>query len=343
MKGLTENKLSFFRQKEGKLFMRKFKQLTLKQRYIISAYKEAGYTQRHIANLLSVSESTVSRELKRNIVDGKYIAEEAEVLSYKRHMQKVKYVKLTNPVKNYIKKRLKEDWSPEQISGVMKKEQLAWVSHETIYQYIYHNKSCGGRMYMQLRRRNKKYHKRGVDYNTRGIIKNRVMIDKRPKIVERKTRIGDWEIDTVIGANHKGVLVTIVDRASKFTLIKKVESKHADVVTEAIIDMLSPVKALTHTITSDNGKEFSYHEQVAKALDTKFYFANPYHSWERGLNEHTNGLIRQYLPKKSEFTHVKRKNIRFIQDRLNNRPRKSLNYKTPAQVFYAKVVKILAA
>lgn len=323
--------------------MRKFKQLTLKQRYQISAYKEAGYTQKYIAELLNVSASTISRELRRNLIDGKYIAEEAEVLSYKRHLHKHKYIKLNNKVKNYIKKKLKEDWSPEQIAGVMKKEKLDWVSHETIYQYIYHNKSCGGKLYLKLRHRNKKYHKRGVEYATRGTIKNRVSIDKRPKIVERKSRVGDWEIDTVIGANHKGALVTIVDRKSKFTLIKKVPSKHADVVTKAILEMMQPVKALTHTITSDNGKEFAYHEQISSALETNFYFANPYHSWERGLNEHTNGLIRQYLPKQSDFTQVKRKNIRFIQDRLNNRPRKSLGYKTPAEVFYATVSKTMVA
>ena len=172
---------------------------------------------------------------------------------------------------------------------------------------MHHNKSCGGRLYLKLKRKNKKYHKRGTEYNTRGTIKNRVSIEKRPKIVENKSRIGDWEIDTVIGQNHKGALVTIVDRKSKFTLIKKVESKHADKVTSAVIDLLYPIKALTHTITSDNGKEFAYHEQISQALDTKFFFANPYHSWERGLNEHTNGLIRQYLPKQTDFTHIKRK------------------------------------
>ena len=323
--------------------MKKFKQLTLKQRYQISAYKEAGYTQKYIANLLGVAESTISRELRRNSIDGIYIPEDAEVLSYKCHSHKHKHIKLTNKVKNYIKKKLKEDWSPEQISGVMKKEKLAWVSHETIYQYIYHNKSCGGKLYLKLRHRNKKYHKRGVEYATRGTIKNRVSIDKRPKIVEKKSRIGDWEIDTVIGANHKGALVTVVDRKSKFTLIKKVPSKHAEVVTKALVEMLQPIKALTHTITSDNGKEFAYHEEVAQSLDADFYFANPYHSWERGLNEHTNGLIRQYLPKQTDFTQVKRKQIRFIQDRLNNRPRKSLGFKTPAQVFYARVSKVMAA
>ena len=323
--------------------MRKFKQLTLKERYIISAYKEAGYSQKYIADYIGVSESTISREIRRNSVDGVYHPESAAVIAHQRHKYKSKHIKLTNKVKNYIKKRLKEDWSPEQISGVMKKDKIAWVSHETIYQYIYHNKSCGGKMYLQLRHKNKKYHKRGTNYATRGTIKNRVSIDKRPKIVERKSRIGDWEIDTVIGANHKGALVTIVDRKSKFTLIKKVPSKHADVVTKAIVEMLQPIKQLTHTITSDNGKEFAYHEEVAQVLDVKFYFCNPYHSWERGLNEHTNGLIRQYLPKQTDFTQVKRKQIRFIQDRLNNRPRKSLGYKTPSEVFYARVSKVMAA
>lgn len=322
----------------------RYKQLTLEERYQISAYKKVGYSQKEIAYELEVSESTISRELSRNTLYEDYSPELAERLTYQRHKNKSKFIKLTNPVKKFIKNKLKLDWSPEQIAGVMKKEKVAnCVSYETIYQYIYHNKSCGGKLYLKLRHKNKKYHKRGNDYNTRGIIKNRVSIDLRPKIVERKSRIGDWEIDTVIGAKHQGVLVTIVDRKSKFTLIKKVASKRADDVTKATIEMLSPVKNLTHTITSDNGKEFAYHEQITKTLDTRFYFANPYHSWERGLNEHTNGLIRQYLPKKTDLSTVKRKEIRFIQDRLNNRPRKILGYKTPAEVFYATILKNSAA
>jgi IS30 family transposase len=326
------------------IFMNKFKQLTLKERYQISAYIKVGYKQKQIAKLLKVSQSTISREINRNSEDKKYNPEQAERLKFTRHKNKVKYIKLTNKVKNYIREKIKLDWSPEQIAGVMKKTKIRnSVSHETIYKYIYHNKSCGGRLYLRLRHKNKRYHKRGVEYNTRGMIKNRISIDRRPKIVERKARVGDWEIDTVIGAHHKGALVTIVDRKSKFALIKKVDSKHADIVTQATIDMLLPIKALTHTITSDNGKEFAYHEQIAEALDISFYFANPYHSWERGLNEHTNGLIRQYLPKKTEFTEVKRKEIRFIQDRLNHRPRKSLGFKTPAEVFYATISRKLSA
>ena len=169
------------------------------------------------------------------------------------------------------------------------------------------------------------------------------MIDKRPKIVEKKKRIGDLEIDTVIGKDHKGALVTVVDRKSKFTFIKNVPSKEAEVVTEALIEMIQPIKAVTHTITSDNGKEFSYHKKVSAALDVDFYFANPYHSWERGLNEHTNGLIRQYLPKKSKFLHISKEEIITIQNRLNHRPRKVLGYKTPYEVFFSEMSRKLAS
>jgi IS30 family transposase len=322
----------------------RYKQLTLEKRYQISAYKKAGFLQKDIARELKVSESTISRELSRNTLYTTYQPELAERLTYQRHRDKAKRVKLTNPVKKFIKERLKLDWSPEQIAGVMRKEKVKnAVSYESIYKYIYHNKSYGGKLYLKLRHKNKKYHKRSSEYNTRGILKDRVCIDSRPKIVERKSRVGDWEIDTVIGANHQGALVTIVDRKSKFTLIKKVSSKHAHVVKEATIQMLLPVKHLTHTITSDNGKEFAYHKEIALQLETDFYFANPYHSWERGLNEHTNGLIRQYIPKKTDFSTVRRKDIRFIQDRLNNRPRKSLGYKTPAEVFYGTILKNMAS
>jgi len=303
-----------------------------------------GYTQSQIAQVLHVSVSTISRELNRNSLCGYYSAESAQRLCYGRHKKKPKYQKMTSEIKRYIKDKLKCDWSPEQIAGVMEKESVRHaVSHESIYRYIYENKSHGGKLYQHLRHKNKKYHKRGNEYKTRGLLKNRISISQRPKIVEKKSRVGDWEIDTMIGANHQGALVTIVDRCSKFALIKHVPSKHANVVTYAIIEMMLPIQKITHTITSDNGKEFAYHEQIAKELQTQFYFANAYHSWERGLNEHTNGLIRQYLPKQTDFTNLKKEQIQFIQDRLNYRPRKSLGYKTPAEVFYATIIKQLAS
>ena len=322
----------------------KYTQLTLQKRYQISALQKAGYNQKEIAKELSVHPSTISRELRRNRdrVRG-YQPELAQIQSTKKHQEKSKRKSITKRVEKYIRIKLKEDWSPEQISGRMKLDTGIYVVHETIYRYIYYNKANGGTLYTSLRHKNKKYHKRSNDYKARGTIIDRVMIDKRPKIVEEKSRIGDLEIDTVIGKNHIGALVTVVDRKSKFTIIKNVPSKEAGIVTQALIEMIQPIKAITHTITSDNGKEFAYHKEVAAALDADFYFANPYHSWERGLNEHTNGLIRQYLPKKSEFTNVSKDEIIMIQNRLNHRPRKVLGYKTPYEVFFNEMSKKLTS
>lgn len=312
----------------------KYTQLTLQKRYHISALQKAGFNQKEIANELLVHPSTISRELRRNrdSVRG-YNAELAQINSSKVQKQKRKRFSLTKTIEKYIRAKLKLDWSPEQIAGRMKLDTGVSVVHETIYRYIYANKANGGRLYKSLRHKNKKYHHRSNEYKSRGTLIDRVMIDKRPKIVEEKSRIGDLEIDTVIGKNHVGALVTVVDRKSKFTLIKNVPSKEAKVVTQALIEMIQPIKSVTHTITSDNGKEFAYHKEVAAALDADFYFANPYHSWERCLNEHTNGLIQQYLPKRSTFTDVSKEQIIMIQNRLNHRPRKVLGYKTPFEVF----------
>ena len=321
------------------------KQLTLKERYHIWTSLKSGSNQKEIAQSIGVHPSTICREIQRNQDSStqEYHYAFADTKATTRQQSKVKYTVITSRIKTYIKSKLKEDWSPEQIAGRMKIDNGLSVCHETIYRYIYHNKSRGGRLYKYLRHKNKKYHNRSNTYQRRGIIIDRVSIDKRPKIVERKNRIGDFEIDTVIGRHHIGALVTVVDRKSKFTLIKKVESKQAKEVTKALIDMLLPLKPITKTITSDNGKEFAYHKEVSEALDTDFYFAHPYSSWERGLNEHTNGLIRQYLPKKTDFTQISKEEIITIQDKLNHRPRKVLGYRTPYEVFFTEFTKALAA
>jgi IS30 family transposase len=321
----------------------KYKQLTLEKRYHISALKKQGYSQKSIALELGVHPSTISRELKRNLFDKKYSPLTAQSESTLRQKNKAKRIAITKNIEKYIRSKLKDDWSPEQISGRMKLDTGVTVHHETIYQFIYRNKRAGGRLYKYLRHKNKKYHCRSKEYQQRGAIIDRIMIDKRPKIVDKKKRIGDLEIDTVIGKDHKGALVTVVDKKSKFTLIKKVQSKQASEVSKALIEMLTPIKPLLHTITSDNGKEFAYHKDVSQALNTDFYFANPYHSWERGLNEHTNGLIRQYIPKKTEFVNISKEELVTIQNRLNHRPRKSLNYKTPFEVFMTAFMNKMAA
>ena len=323
----------------------KYKQLTLTERYHISLFLERGWTQKEIAKHLGVHPSTISREVRRNwdTHADKYEYTTAHFNTKYRHRSKPKYTVMTSKIEIYIREKLKAGWSPEQIAGRMKRDGIGSISHETIYQFIYRNKANKGRLYKYLRHKNKKYHKRCNDYQSRGTIIDRVMIEKRPKIVEKKKRIGDLEIDTVIGKDHIGALVTAVDRKSKFTLIRKVPSKHAEIVTMALIEMLEPIKPVIKTITSDNGKEFAYHKQVSEILDTDFYFANPYHSWERGLNEHTNGLIRQYLPKKTDFTQISKEDVITIQEKLNHRPRKVLNYRTPYEVFFEEFAKELAA
>lgn len=237
----------------------------------------------------------------------------------------------------YIEDKLRtEQWSPEQLSGVLLANKI-FISHETIYRHIWSNKKAGGDLYKHLRHKAKPYCRRSAKNAGRGCIPDRVGIEKRPKVVDQKTRKGDWEIDTVIGHNHRGALVTAVERKTKYTRIWLVPNKTSEVVSNALIILLASLpKSALKTLTYDNGKEFSQHVKVSDALGTKAYFARPYHSWERGLNEHTNGLIRQYLGKSTEFTQCTPEEIQRIEDLLNNRPRKVLGYRTPREAFEGK-------
>ena len=209
------------------------------------------------------------------------------------------------------------------------------ISYETIYRYVWQDKRTGGMLYKHLRHSGKRYNKRSASNAGRGCIPNRIDIEQRPAIVETKSRIGDWEGDTIIGAKHQMAIVSHVDRCSKFTLLKKIERKTAENVSQVTVGRMQQLPHPVHSITYDNGKEFAGHEVIAKALNTTCYFAKPYHSWERGLNEHTNGLVRQYIPKSSDFTNISDADIQAIEDRLNHRPRKSLNYQTPFEIFFA--------
>jgi len=314
--------------------MKKYSQLTDVQRYQIEALKKAEKDQKTIASIIGVSASTISRELKRNTGQRGYRPKQAHSKALKRRKEAAKVIKMTTSVITLIETKIQLDWSPEQVSGWLNKAHDISISHERIYQHVREDKRQGGTLYKHLRYSHKKRKKQYGGKDKRGQIKNRVSIDERPEIVAQKTRIGDWEIDTVIGKNHQGALVTIVDRVSRFTLIKKVSSKHADVVTAATIDLLKPYMDKTWTITADNGKEFAGHEILAEQLNASVYFAHPYHSWERGLNENTNGLIRQYFTKGSSFVDITHEQVEEVMRKLNHRPRKALNYKTPHEVFF---------
>jgi IS30 family transposase len=254
--------------------------------------------------LLGVSPATISRELKRNKSQKGYRPKQAQNKTDKRGKQSAKVLKMTPALITLIEARIVMDWSLEQVSGSLKNDLGILISHERIYQHIWADKRHGGTLYKHLRQSHKKRKKPYGSKNQSGLIRNRVSIDGRPAIFAEKTRIGDWEIDTVIGQNHQGALVTIVDRVSKFTLIKKVDSKHAEAATAATISLLQPYLGKTLTITADNGKEFAGHETLKERLDADVYFAHPNHSWERGLNENTNGLIRQYCTKGSRFENI---------------------------------------
>jgi IS30 family transposase len=232
-----------------------------------------------------------------------------------------------------VKRLLRKDWSPEQISGWLVKEFQITVSHESIYQFILKDKQQGGNLYRHLRCK-KKRRKRYGSTSRRGQLLNRVSIDQRPAIVDTRSRIGDWELDTIIGKGHKQALVSLTERKSRLTLVAKVKRKSAELTSRSIRRLLKPIASQVLTLTSDNGKEFARHQEIATALRADFYFAHPYSSWERGLNENTNGLIRQYFPKKHDFTTITEKDVFMVMNKLNNRPRKCLGFKTPNQVFF---------
>jgi IS30 family transposase len=312
-----------------------YSHLTQVQRCIIFGLKASNISLRSIAKEIAVSVSTVSRELMRNSLNGVYEPYVADQ-RYRKRRREAKHLACswTAEVRGKVKHGLAKYYSPDQIAGHLSRQGIS-INRETIYQFIWEDKKQGGTLHRYLRRKGKKYRKRGSKYAGRGFIPGRVDIEKRPKIVETKTRIGDWEGDTVIGAAGSGAIVTLVDRCSKIALFKKVESNNKELVTKAIVDLLKPYKKKVHTITFDNGREFSGHQTIAKQLKAKCYFAKPYHSWERGLNEHTNGLLRQFIPKKTSLKHITDEDIAFYQNLINNRPRKILNYNTPIEIFNA--------
>ena len=248
-----------------------------------------------------------------------------------RTRKKQKFKKFTDKVKSYILDKLKIGWSPEVISGRMKKEKIARISCKSIYRYIWQDKIDGGKLYKLLPHQGKKY-KYGS--NKRSTIKNRIDISKRPKIVEKKIRIGDLEGDTVVGVRggDKACLLTLADRTTKFSIIRKIPNKTAEAVEQAMNDSYNNTVLPFLTVTYDNGTEFANHENIANNLGCDIYFARPYKSCDRGLNEHTNGLIRRFFPKKTDFGKVSDVDVQYVQNLLNDRPRKSLNFLTPNEV-----------
>ena len=315
--------------------MRTYTQLTQEERYQISVLLKIGQNQTEIAEMIGKHKSTISRELRRNQGQRGYRPKQAHQMSLDR-VKKAK-PRIQEATWTLIESKLQEDWSPEQISDWLKQNTDIQVSHERIYLYIYVDKRAGGSLHQHLRCQ-KKRRKRYGGYDRRGKLPNRRSIDERPEIVDQRQRIGDWEVDTMIGKRHRQAIVTLTERKSRFSMLRKVERRKANLVSTAVINLLQPVADRLHTITGDNGKEFAEHERIAQELEVSFFFAHPYSAWERGANENMNGLVRQYIPKNRDLLSVTDEELLLIMNKLNHRPRKCLDFKTPFEVFFEQSV-----
>lgn len=314
--------------------MKPYTQLTSEQRYQISGLKKAGFTQAAIAQEVGVHKSTISRELIRNAGQRGWRPAQAQRFRDERKRACINGKQFSAADWHVVDSLIRADFSPEQAAKRLSYEGGVSICHETIYQHIYADKHQGGDLHLTLRSQKPRRKRYASGQERRGMIRNRVSIDERPDIVASRSRIGDWEGDTVIGKNHQGGLVTLAERKSRYVLAAPIRSKHAAGVTAQIERLLRPHKAVCHTITFDNGKEFAEHEQMAASLSADIYFAHPYHSWERGLNENSNGLLRQYFPKGMALHEITDEEVQRAVDKLNHRPRKVLGFRSPHEVFF---------
>jgi IS30 family transposase len=308
-----------------------YHQLTYEERCQIYALMKSGHCASSIARPIGVDRSTITREVKRNSGEAGYRFKQAQHKALaRRKTASLTPRKMTPVIVRLVEEKLtQEQWSPEQISGWLARQGVVSISHERIYQHLRADKKAGGSLYAHLRHGGKKYNHRKGKTSGRGLIPNRVDIDQRPAIVAEKSRIGDWEADTIIGANHQGAILSHVDRNSKYTKLSKLSDKTAQAVLRASKQILSPLAERVQTITYDNGKEFAAHAEIATLLNAQTYFAKPYHSWERGLNEHTNGLVRQYFPKGTDFSTITKSDVQRVENKLNSRPPKGFGLSNP--------------
>jgi IS30 family transposase len=319
--------------------MKQYKQLTSEQRYQIYGLKQAGLDQTQIAQKMGVDKSTISREFSRNQGQRGWRPKQAQVLRDERKQACRNGRQFASTEWAEVERLVRGDLSPEQTASRLALEGALQISHETIYRYIYADKREGGDLHRHLRSQKPRRKRYASGQERRGMIKNRICIEARPAIVDQKTRIGDWEGDTMIGQHHQGGLVTLAERKSRYVLAGRIRSKHAKGVTQVTTRLLRPHKHRCHTITFDNGKEFAGHERIAAALGASIYFAHPYCSWERGLNENSNGLLRQYFPKGMALINITEGQVQRAVERLNHRPRKVLGFRSPHEVLFGVVLR----
>jgi transposase, IS30 family len=319
---------------------KRYSQLTLEERYHIGILIQHEYSNKKIAVQLGRDKSTIGREIKRNCYERKrYTADKANELA-KNRCERDLPSKFTELAKDKIRDKLVVKWSPKKISAWLKSEYNIFISYELIYQYINDDRKSGGTLYKLLPCRGKKYKRRNI--KTRKVWKKvptRMPISKRPAKKKLKQEIGHWEGDTVESKGHRGGLGTFVDMKSKYVVIRKLRNKSSEEMKNAIIGSFKNCPELIQTLTVDNGSEFALHDNVRRELKSKVYFADPYSPWQRGLNENTNGLIRKFYPKGTDFSKIPEREILKVQELLNSRPRDTLDFKTPKEIFMEEVFK----
>lgn len=312
-----------------------YKHLSYEERFYIEARLAHDDSINAIAAALDRSPSSISREIKANTDPefGFYSARQAQLLAEKRCQKAVRkpsrLSQISNSIVEFIYQSLTARTSPEQICGQIAVQFETFISHQTLYRKIWRDRKDGGSLYESLRRRGKKA-KECISRTATKIL-NKCCISQRCEEANAKSEPGHWEIDTVFGLSQKSFLLTLVDRCSKYSVIRKLPNKEAETVRLALQDIMDNTLLPFKTLTSDNGSEFAAHTKLTESHDIQFYFAHAYSSWERGLNEHTNGLIRDFLPKKTDFRLVDEVEIKCIENNLNNRPRKSLEFMTPKE------------
>ena len=315
--------------------------LTPFERGHIASLRQAEWSARRIAHDLGRSPSTISRELKRGSNRrGRYQALNAQQAYQVRRTRCVKPRKLEQHprLQAYICEKIREQWSPDEIARTLRhdfpRDRSMRVSHETIYTFVYADKHQNGTLYTHLRQAHRKRRRRRNTYSKRGLFPGRVGIEQRPKIVDARRRTGDWEGDLVHGRQGAPAILTLVERKHGYLLAYKVDNKRAYTIGRAFLKAFRVIPdKFIKTITLDNGNEFAGFKTIEKDLQTNIYFADPYAAWQRGTNENTNGLLRQYIPKKADLHALTQRELNIIVEKLNNRPRKRLNYRTPAQLF----------
>ncbi len=320
--------------------MMKYQQLTSGERYIISHLGKQGFNQSEIARQLGRHRSTICREYQRNrcwVTDGRYRASKAERRTRARRSRSRRNFHYRDKDFSIVRRLLRQKLSPEQIVGHMRRFNLMRrrLSHETIYQYIWRDKAAGGVLWRYLRQATRQRRKRYNAYDSRGRLANKRLISERPKSVESRRTRGHWDIDTVMGTGSKHCIVTVVERKSGYVLIGKLRDRTTRSLNQRCIKLLNREPTKFITITADNGTEFHQYPEIEQATNVRFYFATPHHSWERGTNENTNGLIRQYLPKGKCLKSLTQTQCDRIARQLNQRPRKRHHFKTPEEILYA--------